>query len=166
VADRDGEVLAALAPLLASAPQEIEPSRSQSYEATAVAAGWALAEEGDALAVVATSALAAETILARSRERALELAALKGWVRLHGALVDLAGNRILIVGPPQSGKTALVLGVALRGGAPQGDESVLVRGGVAVAVPAPFELRDGDGGPGGRRGRAPARRAGGARSSA
>ena len=43
VADRDGEVLAALAPLLASAPQEIEPSRSQSYEATAVAAGWALA---------------------------------------------------------------------------------------------------------------------------
>ena len=147
VADGDGQVLAALAPLLASAGQQIEPSRSQRYEAAALAGGWALLEEGDALAVVATAQLAAEAILARSRERALELAALKGWVRLHGAVVDLAGSRILLVGPPGSGKTALALGVALRGGAFQGDESVLVRAGVTVAVPAPAALGEGDGGP-------------------
>jgi hypothetical protein len=149
VLDGGGEVLEALRPLLASAVQEIEPSRSQRYEAAAAphAGGWALLEEGDALGVAPSAQHAAEAILARSRERAFELAALKGWVRLRGALVDLGGSRILLVGPPGSGKTALALAVALRGGSLQGDESLLVREGVAVAVPAPLALAEGEAGP-------------------
>jgi hypothetical protein len=137
-------VLEALGPLVASAVEEIEPSRSQRYEATIATADgdWTLLEEGDVLAVAPSAGHAAEAILARSRGRAFELAALKGWVRLHGALVDLGGSRILLIGPPGSGKSALALALALRGGSIQGDESVLVRARDAVAVPAPLALAE------------------------
>jgi HPr kinase/phosphorylase len=147
--DGGGEVLEALRPLVASPVEEIEPTRAQRYEAALAppAGGWELLEEGDALGLAASAQLAAEAILARSRARAFELAALKGWVRLRGALVDLGGSRILLVGPPGSGKTALALAVALRGGAIQGDESLLVREGLAVAVPAPLALAEGEAGP-------------------
>ena len=143
VADDRGEVIGALRPLVASAEQELTPSRTQRYEVAAAEGGWALSEEGDGLGLETTAARAAEAIVARSRARALELAALKGWVRIHGALVDLGGKRILLAGPAGVGKTALVLRLALRGGEIQGDESVLLRGGAALAVPAPLRLGDG-----------------------
>lgn len=144
MSDADGAVLEALGPLVASAVEEIEPSRAQRYEATIATAhgDWTLLEEGDVLAVAPSAGHAAEAILARSRERAFELAALKGWVRLHGALVDLGGSRILLIGPPGSGKSALALALALRGGSIQGDESLLVRGRDAVAVSAPLALAE------------------------
>ena len=142
VADNSGNVIAALRGSVATAQQEIVPSREQRYDASLDGDGFTLAEEGDAFAVAATPELAAEAIAGRSRRRALELAALKGWVRLRGALVDLRGSRILLVGPQGSGKTVLTLRLALRGGAPQGDESVLVRAGLAVAVPAPLLVEE------------------------
>jgi len=132
-------VVAALRAAVASARQEIEPSRAQRYDASFDGHGYAVAEEGDALAVFGTPELAAEAIAERSRRRALELAALKGWVRVRGALVDLGDTRILLLGPPGSGKTALVLRLARRGGALQGDESVLLSEGVALAVPTPLK---------------------------
>jgi hypothetical protein len=143
VADDGGEVADALRLLVASAEHELEPSRTQRYDVAAATGGWALSEEGDAWGFEATAAGAADAIAARSRARALELAALKGWVRIHGALVDLGGKRILLAGPPGAGKTALALGLALRGGELQGDESVLLRKGEALAVPAPLRLGEG-----------------------
>ena len=138
----DGRVITALRGAVATAAQEIAPTRAQHYAVGLDGGRYAVAEEGDALAVAASAELAAEAIAARSRRRALELAALKGWVRLRGGLVDLAGKRLLLVGPPGSGKTVLLLRLALRGGAPQGDESVLLRDGSALAVPAPLLLQE------------------------
>ena len=142
VADAGGKVIEALRGAVATARQEIGPSRAQHYEAGLDGDRYTVAEEGDRFAVAATPELAAEAIAARARRRALELAALKGWVRLRGGLLDLAGKRILLVGPPGSGKTVLLLRVAGRGGAPQGDESVLLRDGLALAVPAPLLLEE------------------------
>jgi len=142
VADGGGEVIAALRGAVATARQEITPSRAQRYDASLDGDRYAIAQEGDAFAVAETPELAAEAIAGRARRRALELAALKGWVRLRGALVEVAGKRILLVGPPGSGKTVLVVRLALRGGAPQGDESVLLREGVALAVPTPLLLEE------------------------
>jgi hypothetical protein len=137
-----GRVITALRGAVATAAQEIAPSWAQHYAVGFDGDRYAVAEEGDAFAVAATAELAAEAIAARSRRRALELAALKGWVRLRGGLVDLAGKRILLVGPAGSGKTVLLLRLALRGGAPQGDESVLLREGLALALPAPLLLEE------------------------
>jgi len=135
-------VIESLRGAVATAQQEISPSREQRYEASLDGDGYRVAEEGDHLVVTATPELAAEAIAARSRRRALELAALKGWMRLRGGLVDLAGKRILLIGPPGAGKTGLLLRLAQRGGALQGDESVLLRGGLALAVPAPLLLEE------------------------
>lgn len=142
VADGGGKVIESLRGAVATAQQEISPSREQRYEASLDGDGYRVAEEGDHLVVTATPELAAEAIAARSRRRALELAALKGWMRLRGGLVDLAGKRILLIGPPGAGKTGLLLRLAQRGGALQGDESVLLRGGLALAVPAPLLLEE------------------------
>ncbi len=135
-------MIAALRGGVATARQEIEPSRAQRYDASVDGRGYAIAEEGDAFALLGTPELAAQAITRRSRRRALELAALKGWVRLHGALVDVAGQRILLVGPPGSGKTVLVLRLALSGGVAHGDESVLLRAGMALALPLPLLLEE------------------------
>ena len=137
VADAGGEVIEALRASVATAQQEVSPSRAQRYDASFDGDRYSVAEEGDAFVVAATPELAADAIAGRSRRRALELAALKGWVQVRAGMVDVAGKRILLVGPPGAGRTVLLLRLAQRGGALQGDESVLLRAGLALAVPAP-----------------------------
>jgi serine kinase of HPr protein (carbohydrate metabolism regulator) len=139
----DAAALAAIRDAVAVAEHPMAPSREQRYGVALDAGGYALTEEGDALGSVTTVQEASETIVARSRRRALELAALKGWVRLGAALVDLDGVRLLLAGPPGAGKTLLALRLGLRGGRVQGDESVLLRDGVCLAVPAPLRVPDG-----------------------
>jgi hypothetical protein len=139
----DAAALAAIRDAVAVVEQPMAASREQRYGVAVEAGGYALTEEGDALGSVTTVAEASATIAARSRRRALELAALKGWVRLRAALVDLDGVRLLLAGPPGTPKTLLALRLGLRGGRVQGDESVLLRDGVCLAVPAPLRLPDG-----------------------
>lgn len=100
-------------------------------------------EEGDHLARVATPDDVRDLVYARAHRRAFELASLSGWVRLRGALVDLAGRRVLIAGPSGVGKTTLALRMLFDGDAVQGDESVLVRAGTVVAVPQPLYIHTG-----------------------
>lgn len=144
------EVLSRLRPLVAAgATQELEASREMRYEVAAVDGGFAVREEGDLLCAAAGAAVAAAVVAERALERALELAALKGWVRVHGALARVSGRRVLAIGPPGSGKTALALRLALReGGGVEGDESVLLREGVAMAVPLPLMIGTAGGGGG------------------
>lgn len=131
----DDATAAALADAAPFAEHPFDATRRQRYDVTHNGAGCAVAEEGEALAVVTTPQEACDAIVARSLRRAVELASLKGWVRLRGALIDLNGSRVLLVGPSGAGKTVLALRLALGGAVFQGDDSVLLREGLALAVP-------------------------------
>lgn len=100
-------------------------------------------EEGDLLATAPGPEAAADAAYLRMHRRAFELASLAGWVRLHGATVDLDGARVLLVGRSGVGKTTLALRLLLDGADVQGDESALVRAGRSLAVPRPVHLRAG-----------------------
>jgi hypothetical protein len=132
--------VAALQVVIASADQPMEPTRTQHYEAAATPAGYAVSEESDPLAVVATSQAVRDTIYARSHRRAFELAQLKGWMLLHAGLVDVEEQRILLVGGGGSARTLALLRLGLRGAGLQGADSVLLREGQVFAVPRPLML--------------------------
>jgi hypothetical protein len=138
--DATAAVLAEAAPF---AKHPFDATRRQRYNVTRNRAGYAVAEEGDALALATTPQAACDAIVARSLRRAVELASLKGWVRVRGALLDLDGSRILLVGPSGAGKTVLALRLALDGAVFQGDDSVLLRDGATLAVPCLPILRPG-----------------------
>lgn len=131
-----------LAALIASARHPMEASRTQSYTVRRHERGLAVSEEGDALALVTSAGEACELIHERSHRRAFELAALKGWRMLRGALVDIDGRRLLLLGAPGVGKTIVTLRLGLAGAAIQGDDRVLVRDGEVFALPRPLALPD------------------------
>lgn len=132
----DDATVAALRDAVAVVEHPMAPSRTQRYDVTAGRGGHVIAEEGDRLAIVSSPQDACGAIVARARRRSLELASLKGWVQLRGALLDLDGSRILLVGPGGAGKTVLALRLALAGALLQGDDSVLLRDGSTIAFPA------------------------------
>lgn len=136
----DPELVAALQVVIASAEQPMEPTRTQHYAVVARPAGYAVSEESDPLAVVASAQAVRDTIYARSHRRAFELAHLKGWMLLYGGLVDIDGQRILLVGGGGAARTLAVLGLGLRGARLQGADSVLLREGQVFAVPRPLML--------------------------
>jgi hypothetical protein len=117
--------------------------RELHYAVAATSDGYAVAEEGDALAAVGTPEEAADLVHVRAHRRAFELASLAGWARIHAATVDLDGVRVLVVGPSGAGKTTLATRLLLDGADVQGDESVLVRRGASLAVPRALHLKPG-----------------------
>jgi hypothetical protein len=66
-----------------------------------------------------------------------------GWLRLHGGLVDLDGERVLIVGPSGAGKSTLVTRLMFDGADVLGDEWVLVRDGQVTSFARRIHLEAG-----------------------
>jgi hypothetical protein len=126
-----------------AAEHPFDATRRQRYDVTRNPAGYAVAEEGDEAAVAMTPQAVCDAILARCFRRAVELASLKGWVRVRAALLDLDGSRVLLVGPSGVGKTVLSLRLALGGAVFQGDDSVLLHQGSTFAVPCLPIIRPG-----------------------
>src|SRR5690606_24196665 len=75
--------------------------------------------------------------------RAFELAALAGWVRVHGVVLRIGGSRLVLIGESGAGKTTLALAALAAGHLAEGDESFLVRAGQVVAVPRRFHVKPG-----------------------
>jgi hypothetical protein len=143
VALSDDATEAALSDAVPFVEHPFDATRRQRYDVTRNLTGYAVAEEGDEAAVEMTPQAVCDAVVGRSLRRAVELASLKGWVRLRGALLDLDGSRILLVGPRGAGKTVLALRLALGGAVFQGDDSVLLHQGLTLAVPSLPILRPG-----------------------
>jgi hypothetical protein len=118
-------------------------NRRMRYDADRSGADYEICEEGDRLAKARTTSEVRDVIYKRMHRRAFELASRMGWVRLHAALVDIDGERVLVSGPSGGGKTTLTVRLGLDGATVQGDESVLLRDGESLAVPRPFMLKPG-----------------------
>ena len=139
----EARVVDHLASLLPDARHPVPLRRTLHYTVRAAAVGFAIEEEGDAVATVGSPEDAADLVHVRAHRRAFELASLSGWARVHAATVDVAGERVLVVGPSGSGKSTLTTRLLLDGAAVQGDESVLVRRGASLAVPRALHLKPG-----------------------
>jgi hypothetical protein len=106
-----------------------------------VASGYRVLDHGDLLAEGLDRGALLDCVFPRVYRRALELAALKGWSRFHGATVGFAGRRLALVGPSGAGKTTLAIGLLARGGTVEGDESFLTDGADVVAVTRRFHVK-------------------------
>lgn len=129
--------------LVQHADQRMTPVRSMHYEVIGDADEFVVLEEGDELSTGLDRVAVLDVLYRRIHQRAFELASLRGWVRVHGAVVDLGGRRALLVGTSGVGKTTLSLRLLFDGVAVHGDESALVRDGRVLAVPRPFHLKPG-----------------------
>jgi hypothetical protein len=141
----DAETLAVLLTLLPQALHPMPPVADMHYTITRADDGRLhVREEGDLLTVAESVVDASDAVYIRAHRRAFELAARRGWSRVHAATVDLHGRRVVIAGPSGAGKTTLALRLLVDGAAVQGDESVLVhRSGTSLAVPRAFHVKEG-----------------------
>ena len=139
----DDDVRAALETMLPTAVHDFAADWPMHYSVEGGNGRYRVVEEGDALGVVATAADARDLVHLRLYRRAFEWASRRGWLRLHGALVDFGGVRVLFTGPSGVGKSTLALRLLLDGASVQCDESVLVRRGASVAVARPLHLKAG-----------------------
>ncbi len=156
LADAGGDVADQLRYLVTSADHPEPALARMHYRVDAVGGRLRIEEEGDHLETVADPEAVLEVLYRRVHQRAFELASVRGWVRLHGAVVDLVARRatsdavgagapvrLLLVAPSGTGKTTLACRLLLDGQAAPADESTLVRDGVALPVARRFHLKPG-----------------------
>jgi HPr kinase/phosphorylase len=77
----------------------------------------------------------------RVQDAILVRASAQGRIRLHAAVVDIAGQRILLAGHSGSGKSTLAAALLLAGLNVSSDEAAFVRDGMAIPLPRRFHLR-------------------------
>jgi hypothetical protein len=125
-----------------SAAQPVRPHRTFHYRVSGHGP-YDIFEEGDPLPQAARSDDVLEVVYHRCYQRAFHLLALGGWSLLHGALLRAGDHRLLLVGDKGAGKTTLALRLLYDGFAVEGDEAVLLRNGLVVALPRRFHLKPG-----------------------
>jgi hypothetical protein len=104
---------------------------------------WTLFEQGDRVTTFHRFDDLLFVLYQRSYGRLNEHLALGGWLGLHGGLVTIDGRRVVLVGAKGAGKTTLMLHLLTDGWAVEGDEMVLARDGLAVALPRRFHVKPG-----------------------
>ncbi len=143
----DDEVVVALEAMVPTAVHGFAATEQTHYSVEGPPGAYRIAEDGDLVTTVATAGDARDEVHRRLHRRVFEQASRRGWIRLHGALVDLgsdrSGSRVLVTGPSGAGKSTLATRLLLDGLVVQGDESVMLRGRECVAVARPFHLKPG-----------------------
>ncbi len=104
------------------------------------AGGW-IAEIGLRRHRAANDLLLGELVYGAVHDRVARWSREHGWSRIHAGLADIAGRRVVVAGPSGVGKTTTMVALADAGALALGDEGVLIRDGVAVAVPRPFHAK-------------------------
>ena len=139
----DDEVVVALEGMVPTAVHDFAATEHIHYSVEGRRGAYRLLEDGDLVTTVATPEDARDEVHRRVHRRIFERASRRGWIRLHGALVDFGGSRVLVTGPSGAGKSTLATRLLLDGCAVQGDESVMLRERACVAVARPFHLKPG-----------------------
>jgi hypothetical protein len=136
------DVADALRYLVTGAEHHFDPVSTMHYAVRADTDGThRIYEEGDLLDSAPTAEAVLDVVYRRVHQRAFELASLRGWVRLHGAVADCAGGRVLMVAPSGTGKTTLSCRLLFDGVAVAADESVMIRDGASLPVARRFHLK-------------------------
>jgi len=104
---------------------------------------WEVFEEERLAAGAATAMDVQYHLYLRIYRRVLERYVLAGWVGLHGALVNIHGRRLLLLGDKGAGKSTLTSKLLFAGHPIEGDEMVLVRDGQVMALPRRLHLKPG-----------------------
>ena len=107
------------------------------------AQGYRILDAGDLYASVETPEAVLDQVSMRVYRRALELASLKGWLRVHGAVAGLGGRRVVVIGAAAAGKTTLAIGLLCEGANVEVDESFLARDGQVVGVARRLHVKPG-----------------------
>jgi hypothetical protein len=98
---------------------------------------------GDARGRVLGDRAVSEFVYGAVHDRVLDHARDGGWLRLHLAVVEIAGRRVGIAGSTGAGKSTTVLALALRGATVHGDEVAFVKDGETIALPRPLHFKHG-----------------------
>jgi hypothetical protein len=137
------EVDVELRALRQAAAHPVPPRTTTTLRVERSAAGHQLFDGGDLLATLDTTRRLLDAAFARTYRRAFELAALGGWVRVHGTVLRVGEQRWAVVGPAGAGKSTLALAALAAGEAAEVDESFLVRGGEVLGVARRFHVKPG-----------------------
>jgi hypothetical protein len=105
--------------------------------------GYQILDGGDLCATAETPEETLDSVYMRVNRRAMELASLKGWLRVHGAVAGFGGRRVAVVGSGAAGKTTLAVGLLCEGAAVEVDESFLTRDGQVVGVARRLHVKQG-----------------------
>jgi hypothetical protein len=105
--------------------------------------GYRILDAGDLYASVETPEAVLDQVSMRIYRRAMELASLKGWLRVHGAVAGLGERRVAVIGAAAAGKTTLSVGLLCEGTNVEVDESFLARDGQVVGVARRLHVKPG-----------------------
>jgi hypothetical protein len=138
----DGEDVARTLDTLAfHAAQDGGTTRRHRLEVVREGDGYRIRENGQAGEHVRDPAAAGRSV--QERVHALALAALDGHAKLHAGCAAFHGRGVLFVGAGRAGKTTLMTRLLYEGFAVQGDDTVVLRDGRAMAFPRRFRVRRG-----------------------
>jgi hypothetical protein len=105
--------------------------------------GYRLLDAGDLYASVETPEAVLDEVSMRVYRRAMELASLKGWLRVHGAVAGFGERRVAVIGAAAAGKSTLSVGLLCEGANVEVDESFLARNGQVVGVARRLHVKPG-----------------------
>jgi len=142
--DVDDEVAAAQVALLEQHAHHTESAVARialSVRSTDV--GYQILDNGDLCATASSPEEMLDVLFGRVYRRATELASLKGWVRIHGAVADVGARRVVVVGAGYAGKTTLSVGLLAEGCRVEVDESFVTRDGNVFGVARRLHVKPG-----------------------
>ncbi len=139
----DPTTAARLAYVANSVAQEAVPVRATLRWHVEGGGPWQLSEEGDPVDGFDRFDDLLYVLYQRVYGRLADHLGLAGWLSLHGGLVTLGGRRLMVLGEKGAGKTTLLLRLLVDGEAVEGDEMVLARDGLAVALPRRLHVKPG-----------------------
>ena len=142
IAYQDSSLEDKLAYLCCSAKHSMPASKQLHYRVDGFGP-YALFEESDWLSDLNSPADVLHVIYQRVYQRLIERWVNSDWVGFHGALFNIGGKRLAMLGDKGTGKTTLSATLACEGYAVEGDEVFMSRSSQVVALPRRFHLKPG-----------------------